>query len=137
MADPVIVRERPGGKYTQDVLTSRHHLFADEPETFGSADIGPTPYEYLCAALGACTTITLRMYAERKKWSVDHIACEVKHKKSVREGGQSHDVFTRTLSIQGELDDEQRQRMKEIANKCPVHRTLEHQAHVETELTSV
>ena len=69
--DPVIVKERLGGKYTQDVLTSRHQLLADEPESYGSADLGPTPFEYLCAALGACTTITLRMYVERKGWEVE------------------------------------------------------------------
>ena len=66
MANPVIVRERPqdqgGGKYTQDVITPRHQLLADEPVSYGSADLGPTPYEYLCAALGACTTITMRAY---------------------------------------------------------------------------
>ena len=73
MSEPVIVKERLGGKYTNDVMTSRHHLFADEPADFGSADMGPTPFEYLCAALGACTTITMRMYIERKGWKLSLI----------------------------------------------------------------
>jgi putative redox protein len=137
MADPVIVKERAGGKYTQDVLTSRHHLYADEPASYGSADLGPTPYEYLCAALGACTTITLRMYVERKKWPVDHLGCEVSHKKVVGGDNGSYDVFTRTLTIEGDVDAAQRQRIMEIANKCPVHKTLESSSHVETQLASV
>ena len=81
MTDAVIVKERAGGKYTQDVNTPRHHFFADEPTSYGSADIGPAPYELLCASLGACTSITLRMYAERKKWDVENIAVRVTHKK--------------------------------------------------------
>ena len=66
MADPVTVTERPGGKYTLDVSNTRHQLYADEPLSFGSADLGPSPFEYLCASLGSCTAITLRMYAGRK-----------------------------------------------------------------------
>lgn len=135
MADPVIVKERPGGKYTQDVMTSRHHLYADEPASYGSADLGPTPYEYLCAALGACTTITMRMYIERKKWPVDHLACKVTHKKVVRGEDAPQDVFTRSLTIEGDIDEAQRNRIMEIANKCPVHRTLEANSHINTELS--
>ena len=79
MADPVTVTERPGGKYSLDVKNGRHHLFADEPLSFGSADIGPSPFEYLCASLGSCTAITLRMYAGRKKWEIDNISVTVTH----------------------------------------------------------
>jgi len=77
------------------------------------------------------------MYIERKGWSVDHLACEVSHKKLVREGEKPQDVFTRTLTIEGDVDDAQRQRIKEIANKCPVHRTLEAQNHVVTDLADM
>ncbi len=136
MADPVIVKERAGGKYTQDVITSRHHLYADEPASYGSADLGPTPYEYLCAALGSCTSITMRMYVERKKWNVDHLACEVSHKKVVGGDKAPQDVFTRTLTIEGDIDEAQRKRIMEIANKCPVHKTLEASSHIETELST-
>ncbi len=125
MAEAVIVSERPGGVYTQDVKTSRHHIFADEPIDLGSADLGPTPYELLCSGLGACTSITMRMYAERKKWPVDHISVSVSHNKEIHGDGLRRDVFTREISITGNLDEAQRARMIEIANKCPVHRTLE------------
>ena len=125
MSEPVIVKERAGGKYTQDVMTSRHHLYADEPASYGSADLGPTPYEFLCAGLGACTSITLRMYVERKKWNVSHIGVEVSHKKVSSGDTPAKDVFTRKITIEGEVDATQRARMLEIANKCPVHKTLE------------
>lgn len=135
MADPVIVKERLGGKYTQDVLTSRHHLLADEPESYGSADLGPTPYEYLCAALGACTTITMRMYIERKGWAVEHLACEVSHKKLAIADLPPKDVFTRAITIRGDIDEATRERILVIANKCPVHKTLHASSDIETHLS--
>lgn len=135
MAEPVTVSERrsaeglAGGIYSNDVKTSRHHLYADEPVELGSADIGPTPFEYLAAALGGCTTITLRMYAERKKWAVDHIACTVTMHKE--DGVQ---VFVRELSVTGDLEPAHQARLVEIANKCPVHKTLSAGSKVETVL---
>ena len=132
MTDPVIVKERAGGKYTQDVHTSRHHLFADEPASYGSADLGPAPYELLCASLGACTSITLRMYVERKKWDVENIEVKVTHKKIQISELPPKDVFTREITITGEVDTKQRARMIEIANKCPVHRTLEASSDIDT-----
>jgi putative redox protein len=133
MSNPVTVSERRGdngaGKYTNDVMTARHRLIADEPESLGSADLGPAPFEYICAGLGACTTITLRMYAGRKDWPVEHLSVDVSYK--VR-GDQP--VFTRVLSIEGGLDDEQRARMVEIADKCPVHKMLTKGSLVETTL---
>jgi len=125
MSETITISEREGGKYTNDVRTSRHHLYADEPVDLGSADLGPTPFEYLCAALGACTSITLRMYADRKKWPVEHISVDVTHAKEIHGDGIKRDVFTRTVSLKGDLDEAQRARMLEIADKCPVHRTLE------------
>lgn len=125
MAETIIVSERPGGKYTNDVKSSRHHLFVDEPIDLGSADIGPTPYEYLCAALGGCTSITMRMYADRKKWPVKNISVNVTHAKEIHGDGIKRDVFIRIISMEGDIDEAQRARMIEIANKCPVHRTLE------------
>jgi putative redox protein len=132
MTDPVIVKERAGGKYTQDVNTPRHHFFADEPASYGSADIGPAPYELLCASLGACTSITLRMYVERKKWDVENIAVRVTHKKIQLSDLPPKDVFTREITITGDVDEAQRKRMIVIANKCPVHRTLEASSEIET-----
>ncbi len=125
MSETITVSERPGGKYTNDVKSSRHLLLADEPVELGSADLGPTPFEYLCGALGACTSITLRMYADRKKWPVQHISVDVSHAKEIHGDGIKRDVFTRIVRVTGDLDEAQRARMLEIADKCPVHRTLE------------
>ncbi|MEM7729537.1 MAG: OsmC family protein [Pseudomonadota bacterium] len=126
MASPVTVSERSGGKYTLDVRNGRHHLYADEPLDFGSADLGPSPFEYLCASLGSCTVITLRMYAGRKGWPVDHIAVRTEYGTRPDDaGGDPINVFTRILIIEGKLEEEQLSRMMEIANRCPVHRLLE------------
>ena len=125
MAETIRISERAGGKYTNDVRSSRHHAYADEPEALGGSDLGPTPYEYLNAALGSCTSITMRMYADRKGWPVDKITVDVSHAKEIHGDGIKRDVFTRVIAIEGDLDEAQRARMLEIANKCPVHRTLE------------
>lgn len=120
MTEMVTVSERDGGKYTNDVRTSRHHLYADEPAALGSSDLGPTPFEYLAAGLGACTTITLRMYADRKKWPLDSVSVDVTQSKDAH----GKHVFTRKLTLHGDLDAAQRERLKEIAIKCPVHKVL-------------
>jgi len=132
MAAPVTVTERPGGKYTLDVDNGRHHLYADEPLNFGSADLGPSPFEYLCASLGSCTAITLRMYAGRKKWDIDNISVTVTHSIRKIESGESKAVFTRVLNVSGDIDEAARGRLVEIANKCPVHKMLEHGNIIET-----
>jgi putative redox protein len=134
MASPVTVTERPGGKYTLDVDNGRHKLYADEPLSFGSADLGPSPFEYLCASLGSCTAITLRMYAGRKKWNVENISVTVTHSLRKTTDGQTQNVFNRVLNVAGELDDAARGRLVEIANKCPVHKMLEHGNLIETRL---
>ena len=127
MAAPVTVSERPGGKYTMDVTNGRHHLYADEPLDYGSADLGPSPFEYLCAALGSCTLVTLRAYAARKDWPVEHIAVRTEHSKRADDaGGPDINIFTRTLILKDDLDEKSRLRMIEIANRCPVHKMLEH-----------
>ena len=135
MGNEVKVSERTGGKYTQDVIARGHKFYADEPESYGSADLGPTPYELVMGGLGACTTITLRMYAERKDWPVGKLSVDVTHKVLASTDGKKTNVFTRKISIEGDLDDAQRQRMLEIANKCPIHKVLESANTIETELT--
>lgn len=132
MHETITISERPGGKYTNDVRSSRHHFYADEPVDLGGSDLGPTPYELLNAALGACTSITLRMYADRKKWPVEKISVDVTHAKEIHGDGIKRDVFTRIITVEGDLDEAQHARMIEIANKCPVHRTLEAGADVIT-----
>lgn len=132
MGTHVIVKERAGGIYTQDVHARNHHVLADEPESLGSADLGPTPYEFVLAGLGSCTTITLRMYADRKKWPVTHIRCDVRYKKSGTNGELN--VFIREITIEGDLDEDQRARMMIIADKCPVHKMLEGETEIRTTL---
>ncbi len=133
MGNLVTVSERAGGKFTQDVKTGRHCLYADEPENLGGADLGPSPYEYVLAGLGACTSITLRMYAERKKWPVTHISVDVSYKMTGF-GKDMRSVFIRKIKIEGELDDGQKSRMLQIADKCPVHKMLETTTEIRTEL---
>lgn len=108
-----------------------HKLVADEPEDLGGHDKGPDPYLYLATALGTCTAMTLNMYATRKKWPVEQIKVNMIHKKIKAEDCEDCetekgfvDIFERHIKVTGDLDREQQERMLEIANKCPVHRTL-------------
>ena len=115
-----------------------HHALADEPETYGGTDRGMSPYGFLAAGLGACTSMTIRMYARRKGWPLSHVRVDVSHDKvhaqDAETGGGRLDRFRREITLEGELDAEQRARLLEIADKCPVHRTLEQGARVETRL---
>jgi putative redox protein len=120
----VTVEENGRGLYTQDVKTTRHHLIADEPADIGGNDQGPAPYELLLAALGACTSMTLRMYALQKKWDLQRIAVRLTHKKELDAENKKRDVISRDITVEGGLDEAQRQKLLEIANKCPLHRTL-------------
>jgi putative redox protein len=136
----VIVRGGPTG-FAQEVLAGRHRLAADEPEALGGTDTGPTPYGLLLASLGACTSMTLRMYADRKGWPLEAVTVRLRHDKvhakdcadcELKEG--HIDEIQRVVRVDGPLDDEQRRRLLEIANKCPVHRTLEGEIKVRTRL---
>lgn len=106
-------------------------LTLDAPLSAGGTDLGPTPNEILRTALAACTTITLRMYANRKEWPLERIECEVTSK-SERKDGEVHTHFVRHITLTGDLDDEQRGRILEIADRCPVHRSLEGTVTIET-----
>lgn len=127
------VRVVGGGTLEQQVMIGGggHHLVADEPENYGGGDRGPTPYDLLLAGLGTCTNMTLRMYAERKKWPLEGVDTVLRHEKihakdchdCETESGKV-DVIEREIELQGELDEAQLERLMEIADRCPVHRTL-------------
>ena len=125
--------------FLQDIHAGpKHHVRADEPESYGGTDRGLTPYQFLAAGLGACTSMTIRMYARRKKWPLDHVAVDVTHNRvHAQDAGVEIgplDQFTRSITLSGKLDDTQRARLLEIADKCPVHRSLEAGARIETVL---
>ncbi|WP_420411249.1 alpha/beta fold hydrolase [Roseibium sp.] len=141
--DGVEVIETGQGKFQTMVASGPHRLLADEPVGVGGLDSGPSPYGYLSAALGACTVMTLRMYADRKGLDVDRIGTKVLHGKvhaadcedcsdEVKAKGGRIDRFERLITLEGDLDAATRVRMLEIADKCPVHRTLEAGAAVVT-----
>ncbi|MEP3049648.1 MAG: bifunctional alpha/beta hydrolase/OsmC family protein [Roseibium sp.] len=141
--DGVDVVETGQGKYQSMVASGPHRMISDEPASVGGLDSGPSPYGYLSAALGACTNMTLRMYADRKGLSVDRIGTRVLHGKvhaadcldcsdDLKTAKGKIDRFERLITIEGEIDQETRARMLEIADKCPVHRTLETGAAVVT-----
>jgi uncharacterized OsmC-like protein/pimeloyl-ACP methyl ester carboxylesterase len=137
----VRVMEAGHGKFAQDVIAGRHRLRADEPESAGGMDTGPSPYELLAAALGACTAMTIRMYADHKKIPLEHVTVDLAHDKihaadcaecETREG--RIDRIERVITIEGDLDPEQRTKLLAIANKCPVHRTLHAEVYIPTRL---
>ncbi|MCV0425366.1 MAG: bifunctional alpha/beta hydrolase/OsmC family protein [Roseibium sp.] len=139
----VEVVETGQGKFQAMVVSGEHRLIADEPADYGGLDSGPSPYGYLSAALGACTVMTLRMYADRKGLSIDRIGTRVLHDKvhavdcedcadELKARGGKVDRFERLITLEGDLDEPTRTRMLEIADKCPVHRTLEAGAAVVT-----
>lgn len=136
----VVVRIGEQG-FTSDVKAGNHYLTADEPIDFGGNDFGPTPYDLLSAGLGACTAMTLRMYADRKKWDLQEVRVHLEHGKVYHQDSESTeskpkkiDRIERVIEIEGNLDDTQRQRLLQIADKCPVHRTLHNEVLIESKL---
>lgn len=134
----VTVTESGTGTYTQEITAGKHRLFADEPPPVGD-DAGPTPYDLLLAGLGACTTMTVRMYANRKGWPLERVRVTLSHRRihaedcaecETTKGWISH--IDRDIELIGELDDEQRQRLLAIAERCPVHQTLTSEIDIAT-----
>lgn len=137
----VEVEETLTGRYTQSMTTGKHNLTADEPESVGGNDNGPGPYEYLLMGLGACTSMTLRMYAEHKQLPLERVRVRLTHSKihakdcsdcETSEG--KVDEIIREIDIEGDLTDEQRNRLLEIANRCPVHRSLTSEIKIRSKL---
>lgn len=134
-----------GQGFAQEIRARRHRFTADEPASHGGTDTGPSPYELLLAGLGACTSMTLRMYADRKEWPLEAVRVLLAHDRvhardceectdEEREGGGRIDRISRKVQVLGELSGEQRERLLEIAERCPVHRTLEGTIRISSEL---
>lgn len=138
----VRVAEAEASGFRQDITVgNRHQIVADEPVEMGGTDLGPSPYQLLSAALGACTAMTIRLYARRKAMPLEHVACDVTHDRCHTEDCEDCDksqpkvdVFNRVIHLRGALNEEQRTSLLAIADKCPVHKTLHGQSIIRTEL---
>ena len=128
----MLIAETGLGRLQVVARTATAAFLVDEPHAVGGLGSGPNPYELLSAALGACTAMTLRLYAERKGWPLTRVQVSIKHQRASLE---AKDRFERTISIEGPLDDEQRARLLMMAERCPVHRTFERGAEVSTTIT--
>jgi uncharacterized OsmC-like protein len=135
----VVVRETGHGLFQQEIISGRHHLIADEPKDAGGLGSGPGPYDLLLAALGACTSMTLRLYADSKKFPLTRTHVRLQHSRiyatdcaecETKEG--MLDRIERVISLEGDLSAEQRARLMEIADRCPVHRTLKSEIDIRT-----
>ena len=134
----VVVRGSAAG-FVQEIIAGRHRMIGDEPASAGGTDAGPSPYDLLLAALGSCTSMTVGMYARRKGWPLEDVTVTLRHSKihasdcaecETREG--LLDRIERDIHFAGKLTPEQRSRLLEIANKCPVHRTLTSEINIQT-----
>jgi len=145
VADPgeaprqVVVRETRNGKFQQTVSAGPHRMLADEPAAVGGDDTGPGPYDFVLSGLGACTSMTMRLYADRKSLPLERVTVTLKHSKIYAQDCAECETKTgmldqieRVIALEGALDAEQRGRLMEIADKCPVHRTLTSEIHIVT-----
>jgi uncharacterized OsmC-like protein len=139
MSNPSVVVRGTASSFSQDIIAGSHRLRSDEPTAAGGNDAGPNPYDLLLAALGACTSMTVGMYARRKNWPLEDIVVRLRHSKihakdcaecETKVGILDH--IERELEITGSLTAEQRSKLLEIAEKCPVHRTLKSEINIRT-----
>jgi uncharacterized OsmC-like protein len=138
-----VVVEGPIAGFRTEVAVGSHHFTVDEPVPVGGTDTGPSPYEFLLAALGACTAMTLRLYADRQKWPLERADVRLRHRKvhakdcvDCETKPTRMDVVDRVLILHGALSEEQRTKLVEIANRCPVHQTLGSKIEMNTTLES-
>lgn len=137
----VRVSEADPNSFIQDISAAGHHIVADEPESYGGDFLGPTPYQLVSSGLGACTSMTVRMYAKRKQIPLEHVQVDIIHNKihaedcdSCEQQSGKVDQFQRKITLTGDLTDEHRKRLLEIADRCPVHRSLESEINIVTDL---
>jgi putative redox protein len=129
--ETVLVDETRLGRFQVEARVGSNAFLVDEPVTFGGLGSGPNPFDLLSAALGSCTAMTIRLYAERKAWPLSHVRVRVSHH---RGDLQARDTFSLEICLEGDLDETQRARLMEIAQRCPVHLTLERGADVASTL---
>ena len=140
-AEGIVVVQGTIDGLRQEIVAGSHHLVSDEPASAGGMDAGPTPYDLLLAALGSCTSMTLTMYARRKQWPLQRVTVRLRHSREHAEdcmACKDHDakltVIERTIELEGAFDQEQRERLLAIANRCPVHLTLTSKIEIRTTL---
>ena len=140
----VIVASTGMGPFAQILLDGRHTLRADEPITVGGGDVGPGPYELLLMALGSCTSMTINMYATRKKWTLDRVVVRLRHERAYpddcvncEDPKSKIDRIWCSIELVGTLDEAQRTRLMEIAKQCPIHRTLTNKIEIRSDLVAL
>ncbi len=138
--EQVLAHLNVNDNFTTQISTNSHQMIADEPASIGGDNLGPSPYEYLNAALGSCTALTIKIYAQRKEWNLQEVFVYPSHAQKhaeelgvVSEGKGKIDHISKKIKLVGDLNAEQKTRLLEIASKCPVHRTLQNDIHIETE----
>lgn len=145
MERDVFVESVAGSRFRQQITADEAIFFSDEPTDVGGGGGAPTPYDLLLGALGACTSMTLRMYSDRKGWPLDAVRVRLRHQRIHAsdcddcdnvENDAMIDVLERHIELRGDLDDAQREKLLEIANKCPVHRTLTNHIRIRTDLVA-
>ena len=141
MIEPDVTVRGDASGFAQEIVTGKHRLTADEPIGAGGTDTGPSPYDFLLAALGSCTSMTIAMYARRKNWPLKEVTVNLRHSKvhaadcadcETKEG--MLDRIERDIRLTGTLTEDQRGKLLEISNRCPVHRTLTSEIEIQTRL---